>query len=59
MHTFELLDKVDQILGSLYANSSNVSSLDIKDKVDELSKLLNKVRKSILAEINYNRQDQS
>jgi hypothetical protein len=59
VHTFELLDKVDQILGSLYANSSNVSSLDIKDKVDELSKLLNKVRKSILAEINYNRQDQS
>ena len=58
MNTFELMDKVDRILDYLYKNSSEVTSLDLKDKVDELSKLLNKAKKSILAEFNYNRHNQ-
>lgn len=58
MYTFELMDKVDQILGSLCANFSIIDSESIREKVDELDELLNNIRESILAELTYNRHNQ-
>lgn len=58
MRTFDLIDKCDELLGSIYANASTIKPDELQEAVEEINQLLTKIRKCILAEFDYNRSNQ-
>ena len=47
MYVFDLIDECENVLGSIFANSSIIESEDIREKVEQACQLLNKIRQSI------------
>jgi hypothetical protein len=58
MITHDLIDELDKLIGSVYANASTINSEEIKEKMENANQLLIKIRKCILAEFEYDRSNQ-